>query len=71
MPAPNYIEQITERVDRLLLRHEELQRTNTLLAEQVRQLTQERNLLRSQSLAAQQRLDALIQQLPTATLQTP
>jgi len=64
MAAQNYIDQITERVERLLLRHEELQRTNTLLAQQVRQLTQERDHLKTQTQAARARLDALLQQLP-------
>lgn len=64
MAAQNYIDQITERVERLLLRHEELQRTNTLLAQQVRQLMQERDHLRTQTQAARARLDALLQQLP-------
>jgi hypothetical protein len=31
MADPKHLDQITERVERLLLRHEELQRTNTLL----------------------------------------
>jgi cell division protein ZapB len=35
MANPSQIEQITERVDRLLVRYEELQRTNALLAQQV------------------------------------
>jgi len=42
MANPSQIEQITERVDRLLVRYEELQRTNALLAHQVEVLTHER-----------------------------
>jgi uncharacterized protein (TIGR02449 family) len=64
MAAQNHIDQITERVERLLLRHQELQRTNALLTEQVRQLTQERDQLKTQTQAARARLDALLQQLP-------
>ncbi|HNO43378.1 MAG TPA: DUF904 domain-containing protein, partial [Ottowia sp.] len=47
MTTPPLIEQITERVERLLVRHEELQRTNELLAQQVQALTHERDNLRS------------------------
>jgi hypothetical protein len=46
---------IAERVERLLVRHEELQRTNTLLTDQVIALTQERDLLRLRLQAARAR----------------
>ena len=55
---------IAERVERLLVRHEELQRTNTLLTDQVSALTQERDLLRLRLQAARARADALIARLP-------
>lgn len=55
---------IAERVERLLVRHEELQRTNTLLTDQVSTLTQERDLLRLRLQAARARVDALIERLP-------
>lgn len=58
------IEPLAERVDRLLVRHAELQRTNTLLTEQVAALTQERDSLRSRLHAARSRVDALIARLP-------
>lgn len=64
MAIPTYIDQISERIERLLLRHEELQRTAALLTQQVRTLTQERDQLKSQNMAARQRLDSLIEQLP-------
>ncbi len=60
------IDQITERVERLLLRYEELQRTNALLSEQVNVLTLERDSLRSRLSAARARVDALIERLPEA-----
>ena len=63
MTAP-LIEQIAERVERLLVRHAELHRTNTLLAEQVQALTQERDSLKSRLQAARARVDALIDKLP-------
>ena len=64
MSASTLIEHITERVDRLLLRHDELNRTNQLLQQQVQTLTQERDLLKQQHVLAQQRLDALLARLP-------
>ena len=59
-------DQIAERVEHLLLRHEELQRTNALLAQQVQSLTHERDLLKSRLSTARSRVDALIDRLPTA-----
>ncbi len=64
MSNQNQIDQITERVERLLLRYEELQRTNALLSEQVNVLTNERDSLRSRLSAARARVDALLERLP-------
>lgn len=64
MPAPSRIDQIAERVERLLVRHEEVQRTNALLQDQVDALTRERDTLKSRLAAARTRLDALLDQLP-------
>ena len=64
MANPTQIDQIAERVERLLLRYEELQRTNTLLAEQVEVLTHERDSLKSRLSAARARVDALLERLP-------
>ncbi|MFZ9285172.1 MAG: cell division protein ZapB [Burkholderiaceae bacterium] len=58
------IEQLVEHVDRLLVRYEELQRTNALLGAQVESLTQERDSLRSRLSAARNRIDALLERLP-------
>ena len=58
------INQISERVERLLLRYEELQRTNALLTEEVSVLTQERDSLKSRLGAARARVDALLERLP-------
>jgi cell division protein ZapB len=58
------IEQVAERVERLLVRYEELQRTNALLATQVEALTQERDSLKSRLSAARARVDALLERLP-------
>ena len=71
MSAPSQIEQIAERVERLLLRYEELKRTNALLAEQVQQLTQERDSLKSRLSAARSRVDALLERLPEVNQKEP
>ena len=71
MADPNDIAQIASRVDRLLLRHEELQRTNDLLSAQVAALSIERDLLRSRLSAARARIDALLDRLPDSTPSTP
>jgi len=64
MPSASQLELIAERVERLLVRYEELQRTNTLLVQQVEALTQERDSLRSRLSAARARVDALLERLP-------
>eukprot|EP01042_Synura_sphagnicola_P015747 gene15747-biopygen15771 len=66
MAIPSPTDQIAERVERLLLRHAELQRTNALLADQVAALTQERDSLKSRLSAARARVDALLERLPAA-----
>ncbi len=64
MTPQTSLDLIAERVERLMVRHEELQRTNTLLTEQVAALTQERDSLRLRLQAARARVDALIERLP-------
>ncbi|WP_101048509.1 DUF904 domain-containing protein [Macromonas nakdongensis] len=64
MAAQTYIDQIAERVDRLLVRHEELQRAHTLLLQQMQDLTQERDQWRTKCHLVKQRLDSLIERLP-------
>jgi cell division protein ZapB len=66
MSNPPQIDQITERVERLLVRYEELQRTNALLCAQVDTLAQERDSLKSRLSAARARVDALLERLPDA-----
>ncbi|MDN3544517.1 MAG: cell division protein ZapB [Roseateles asaccharophilus] len=58
------ITDLLDRVERLLLRHEELQRTNALLQEQLQAVGHERDQLRSRLSAARQRIDALLERLP-------
>jgi uncharacterized protein (TIGR02449 family) len=57
--------ELAERIDRLLLRHEELARTNALLEEQLQAMTAERDSLKSRLGAARARIDALLDRLPT------
>lgn len=71
MSAQSPIDQIAERVERLLVRHEEIQRTNTLLQEQVDALTRERDALKSRLAAARTRIDAVLERLPVDPSQDP
>lgn len=58
------IDELADRVERLLLRHEELKRTNDLLQQQLGAVTHERDSLRSRLAAARARIDALLERLP-------
>jgi uncharacterized protein (TIGR02449 family) len=58
------IDELTDRIERLLLRHEELRRTNALLQQQLTVTAQERDSLRARLSAARARIDALIDKLP-------
>jgi cell division protein ZapB len=58
------IEDLAERVDRLVLRHQELKRTTALIAEQLVSVTSERDSLKSRLAAARARVDALLERLP-------
>lgn len=79
MPNPNQvtqvaqIDQITERVEQLLLRYEASLRSNAQLAQQVSALTHERDSLRSRLSASRARVDALVKRLPESVepLATP
>ena len=61
------IEELADRVERLLLRHEEVQRTNALLREQLATTAHERDNLRSRLNAARSRIDVLLDRLPRDT----
>jgi uncharacterized protein (TIGR02449 family) len=58
------LEDLADRVERLLLRHEELKRTNALLEQQLASVAAERDNLKSRLAAARARIDALIERLP-------
>ena len=66
MQNQTQIHQVTERVERLLVRYLELQRTNALLAEQLKLIELERDSLKSRLSAARARVDALLERLPDA-----
>jgi uncharacterized protein (TIGR02449 family) len=63
--AMSKIEELADRVERLLLRHDEVKRTNTLLEQQLAAVTAERDSLRSRLNAARSRIDALLERLPS------
>ena len=58
------LDPVLERVERLIVRYEELKRTNDLLTSQVEALTQERDSLKSRLQAARSRIDGLLDRLP-------
>ena len=68
MSNPSQIDQITDRVDRLLVRYDELQRANTHLNAQVETITQERDSLKLRLGAARARVDALLERLPEGSV---
>ncbi len=55
---------LAERVDRLVLRHEELKRTSQLMQQQLQTVSAERDSLKSRLAAARARIDALLARLP-------
>jgi chromosome segregation ATPase len=58
------LDDLAERVDRLVLRHQELKRSSALVEQQLRAVTAERDSLRSRLQAARARVDALLERLP-------
>lgn len=61
------LEELAERVERLLLRNEELKRTAALAEQRLALMTVERDSLRSRLNAARSRIDALLERLPAET----
>ncbi len=70
MRAMSKIDELADRVERLLLRHDELMRTKALLEGQLATVSHERDSLRSRLNAARSRIDALLARLPSDTLKT-
>ena len=64
MSENSSLDPVLERVERLLLRYEEMRRTNELLIAQVETLAQERDSLKSRLQAARSRIDGLLDRLP-------
>ena len=59
------LQDLAERIERLVLRHEELKRTSVLMEQQLNATTNERDSLRSRLAAARSRIDALLVRLPS------
>lgn len=57
---------LADRVDRLLLRHEELERTNVLLQRQLEAMAAERDQLKNRLGVARTRIDELLTRLPAS-----
>jgi cell division protein ZapB len=58
------LDELADRIERLVLRHEELKRTNHLLEQQLAATGNERDSLKSRLAAARARIDALLDRLP-------
>jgi cell division protein ZapB len=65
------LEDLAERVDRLVLRHQELKRTSALIEQQLVAVTAERDSLKSRLAAARARIDALLERIPTDSPDKP
>jgi len=70
-PQIDQIDQIGESVDRLLLRYEELLRTNARLSAEVETLVHERDSLKSRLGAARLRVETLLERLPELAASSP
>ena len=58
------LQDLADRVERLVLRHAELKRTSELMQQQLAAVTAERDSLRSRLSAARARIDTLLSRLP-------
>ncbi len=64
------LEDLADRIERLILRHEELKRANAQLEQQLTAVAAERDNLRSRYAAARNRIDALLERLPACDVDT-
>ncbi len=64
------LEELAERVERLLVRHEELKRAAVVAEHRLALMTIERDSLRSRLNAARSRVDSLLERLPADTAST-
>ncbi len=58
------LQDLAQRVEHLLVRHAEMQRTQLLLQQQIEQISAERDALRGRLTAARARIDGLLAALP-------
>lgn len=65
------LDDLADRIERLVLRHEELERTNALLRQQLDGVVSERDSMRSRLTAARARIDTLLERLPATVAVTP
>jgi uncharacterized protein (TIGR02449 family) len=61
------LQELAERIERLVLRHEELKRTNALLEDKLALVGGERDSLKSRLAAARARIDVLLERLPAGS----
>lgn len=61
------LQDLAQKVDRLVLRHEELRRTSALIEQQLAAVSNERDTLKSRLAMARARIDALLARLPAET----
>jgi uncharacterized protein (TIGR02449 family) len=61
------LQELADRIERLVLRHDELKRTNALLEEKLASVGSERDSLKSRLAAARARVDALLERLPAGS----
>lgn len=64
--TPLSLDQVADHLERMLLRYEELQKSNALLQAQLLEVTQERDALRSRLASARARVDILLARMPAA-----
>lgn len=60
----SHLEELADRVERLLLRHDELKRTNDLLQRRLDHVMAERDGMKARLATARTRIDALLERLP-------
>ena len=61
------LDDLAQRIDRLLMRHAEAMRTQALLEQELAAVTLERDSLKSRLQAARSRIEALLDRLPADT----
>ncbi len=61
------LDELADRIERLVLRHDELKRTNALLEDKLATVGSERDNLKSRLAAARARIDALLERLPAGS----